>query len=130
MKISKWWGPAIVWMLLIFFVSAQSQLPSPETRWVDFVFEKSAHSFEFAVLGALLLRALAADEPPHWRVVGLAVLLAWSYALSDEFHQRYVPGRSADWLDILFDWLGASLGAYLMLRWRASRQRASQFPAP
>jgi len=56
------------------------------------------------------------------------VLLAGCYALSDEFHQRYVPGRSADWMDILFDWLGTALGTYLMLRWRSFRQRATQFP--
>ena len=130
MKISKWWGPAIAWMVLIFLVSAQSQLPTPATRWMDFVFEKSAHTFEFAVLGALLLRALAADEPPNWRAFCLALLLACSYALSDEFHQRYVPGRSANWLDILFDWLGATLGAYIMLRWRSSHQSATQFPTP
>ncbi len=130
MKINKWWGPAIVWMALIFLVSAQSQLPTPETRWMDLVFEKSAHTFEFAVLGALLLRALVVDKPSNWRAFCLAVLLAWSYALSDEFHQHYVPGRSADWMDILFDWLGATVGAYIMLRWHSSRQRATQFPTP
>jgi VanZ family protein len=128
MKISKWWGPAIAWMALIFLVSAQSQLPTPETRCMDLLLENSAHAFEFAVLGALLLRALAAGGPPTWRVFGLALLLACCYALSDEFHQRYVPGRSADWLDILFDWLGAALGTYVMLRWRSFRQRTTRFP--
>jgi VanZ family protein len=118
MKISKWWGPVVAWMLVIFVLSAQSRLPSPEGRWVDFVFEKSAHTFEFAVLGLLLCRALAAGESPSRRVLRTAVLLAWLYALSDEFHQRYVPGRAADWLDVFFDWLGALIGTWSWLRVR------------
>lgn len=116
MKISKRWGPATAWMALIFVLSAQSQLPTPEQRWINLLIEKSAHTFEFAVLGALLLRALAAEESPNKRTFGIAVLLAWLYALSDEFHQLYVPGRSADWKDIIFDWLGAVSGAWLWLR--------------
>ena len=112
-------------MALIFILSAQAQLPTPETRWLDFVLEKSAHTFEFAVLAALLLRALGPGATARWRAFGVAVLLAWLYALSDEFHQSFVPGRSADWTDILFDWLGAVLGAGLwMYRWTADKKRA------
>jgi VanZ family protein len=103
-------------MLLIFVLSAQSQLPTPEQRWLDSLLEKSAHTFEFAVLGALMSRALMAEESPGWRATGMAVFLTWLYALSDEFHQRYVPGRSAHWLDIAFDWLGAIIGTWLWLR--------------
>lgn len=119
------WGPVIAWMALIFFLSAQAQLPTAETRWLDFVLEKSAHIFEFAVLAALLMRAMGSLELVHWRAYGVAVLLAWFYALSDEFHQSFVPVRTADWTDILFDWLGAVLGAGLwMYRRMAHRRRA------
>lgn len=117
------WGPVIAWMALIFFLSAQAQLPTPETRWLDFVLEKSAHTFEFAVLAALLMRALGSLELLRWRAYGVAVLLAWLYALSDEFHQSFVPGRAADWTDILFDWLGAVLGAGLWMYRRMARRR-------
>lgn len=119
--ISKW-GPVAVWMALIFALSAQSQLPSPQEHWVDFLFEKSAHTLEFAILGALSLRALTVGRSPDWRAFGVAVLLAWLYALSDELHQRYVPGRSADWWDVFFDWAGAIMGAWLWLRWRLARR--------
>lgn len=110
-------------MALIFFLSAQAQLPTPETRWLDFVLEKSAHTFEFAVLAALLMRALGSLELLRWRAYAVAVLLAWLYALSDEFHQSFVPGRAADWTDILFDWLGAVLGAGLWMYRRMARRR-------
>jgi VanZ family protein len=109
-------------MVLIFILSAQSQLPAPEQRWLDFLFEKSAHTFEFAVLGVLSLRALAAESSVNRRSFMVAVILAWLYALSDEFHQSFVPGRSADWIDVLFDWLGAVVGAWLWLCWRIARK--------
>jgi VanZ family protein len=131
-RISKWangqigkWGPVVAWMALIFYLSAQSQLPTPEQRWLDFVLEKSAHTFEFAVLAALLSRALAARPPVRGRSFMVVVLLAWLYALSDEFHQRYVPGRSADWIDVLFDWSGTVVGAWLWLRWRRDTDNRS-----
>jgi VanZ family protein len=107
----------LVWMGLIFALSAQKQLPTPQERWLDFVLEKSAHTFEFAVLSLLFSRALGAGAGDR-RSFLTAVLLAWLYALSDEFHQRFVPGRSADWMDVFFDWLGALAGAWSWLRWR------------
>ena len=130
LKIARRWGPALAWMLLIFALSAQSQLPTPEQRWLDSLFEKSAHTFEFAILGALMSRALLAKESPGWRAVGIAVLLTWLYALSDEFHQRYVPGRSADWRDISFDWLGAIIGTWLWLRYTQSRSKEHNPQSP
>ena len=62
------------------------------------------------------LPGYAAETPGH----AAAVLLTWLYALSDEFHQRYVPGRSAHWRDIFFDWLGALAGVWLWLRYTQS----------
>jgi VanZ family protein len=115
-------GPVFAWMVLIFLLSAQSQLPTPEQRWLDFVLEKSAHFVEYAVLGALLFRALIRAQLGRWRAFALAVLLAWFYALSDEFHQMYVPGRQADWLDIVFDWVGALVGTSAAAYWWAVRQ--------
>jgi VanZ family protein len=107
-------------MGLIFALSAQEQLPTPEERWLDFVLEKSAHTFEFAVLALLLARALGVAAGDR-RTLLAAVSLVWLYALSDEFHQRFVPGRSADWTDVFFDWLGTLAGVWLWLRWRGDR---------
>ena len=113
-------------MALIFCLSAQPSLPSPEERWLDFVFEKSAHTFEFAVLALLCLRALAIERSESWRSVGVAIVLAGLFAVSDEFHQLYVPGRSSDWSDLLFDLLGVGAGVWLWLRWRTSRSGVEQ----
>jgi VanZ family protein len=109
------WGPVIVWMIVIFFLSAQSQFPTPDSRLLDLLAEKTAHTVEYAILAALLVRALRPNQAVPWRVLGLAVLVAGIYALTDELHQKHVPGRSADWMDIAFDWLGAAIGAACVL---------------
>ena len=109
------WSPVIVWMVLIFLLSAQTQYPTPESRILDVFFEKTAHTVEYAILAALLVRALSPDHEEKWRVFATAVLVAGAYALTDELHQKYVPGRSADWADVVFDWMGAGIGAALVL---------------
>lgn len=122
MKISKW-GPVFIWMALVFFLSAQPQFPTPGQRWLDVLLEKTAHFAEFAVLAALVLRAVRLEGIRGWRGLGAAMLVAWVYALSDEFHQHFVPGRVADWSDILFDWLGSVVGAASWLRCCAARSK-------
>lgn len=119
------WGPAIFWMALIFFLSSLEQLPSPEQRWLDFVLEKSAHTLEYAILAVLLLRALGGRQNQRgWRIAGAALCIAWLYALTDEFHQSFVPGRAADWIDVVFDWLGAIVGIWLwQIGWRPRRNQ-------
>jgi len=111
LRVFALWGPVFAWMILVFFLSAQSQFPTPDSRWLDLLMEKPAHTAEYAVLAALLARALRPYQAAPWRVLGLAVFVAGIYALTDEFHQKHVPGRSADWFDIMFDWLGAAIGA-------------------
>lgn len=121
MRALRRWGPVVAWMAVIYLLSAQSQFPQPEQRWLDFVLEKSAHIIEFAVLGILLLRALEPQGARDRRFTGAAVLLAWLYALSDEYHQAFVPGRAADWTDIAADWTGALVATWLWSYVRSTR---------
>lgn len=113
------WGPVVGWMVLIFILSAQSQWPTPKQRWVDFVLEVAAHFFLYAVLAALLMRALDSKKEGGWRAFGLAVLICVAYALSDEFHQSFVPGREPDGSDVVVDLAGAVFGAGLWWFWWA-----------
>ena len=63
---------------------------------------KIAHAAEYAVLGALLLRALGRP--------GLAFALGVLYAVSDELHQTFVPGRAGSPLDVAIDAAGVARG--------------------
>lgn len=121
---NKWpspcrWIPVVGWMAVIFALSAQPHLPSAPSVFWDAILKKASHMLEYAVLAALTWLALGKRAP----------LLAWSlaaaYAVSDEYHQSFVPGRQADPLDVLLDVTGAAL-AVLLLRWGTSRRCVSQ----
>jgi VanZ family protein len=79
--------------------------------------DSSGHSIGYALLGALLLRALAGGRLSGvtWRRALAAVLLATLYGISDEAHQAFVPGRYPDRFDVLADCVGATLAVTLAL---------------
>jgi VanZ family protein len=100
-------GPVVLFRGLIFLVSAQNSLPPLPTAG----FDKLLHMAEYAVLGALIARALQGyGQGVAAAIVSTAVLGALLGA-SDELHQSTVPGRVADPLDLLADLIGSTLGA-------------------
>jgi VanZ family protein len=114
------WGLVAAYMVAIFLESSVSQVPELPTG----VSDKDAHGFLYAGLALLILRALARAS---WRNVTIgaglvAVLLAAAYGATDEFHQRFVPGRTADLLDLAADTAGAAAAvavAWVIARWRS-----------
>lgn len=71
---------------------------------------KSAHMLLYFVFGGLVLHALSIRTRPDLRRMLLALTVCVSYALTDEWHQLYVPGRGAQLRDVLIDTSGAMLG--------------------
>jgi VanZ family protein len=102
------WLPVVVWMGLIFYLSAQPDLPRPEASWASTLVGSGAHMFVFGVLAVLWARALGRRR---WTLLW-AFLFTALYALLDEFHQTFVPGRHADPLDLACDAAGAMLGLW------------------
>lgn len=113
-------------------VSLAAPVFGPETDVVNVV----AHFTEYLVFGMLLLLALRQTDATRidgngsvpaigakgefsvarrrtnpWLLLAVAVVLASLYAVTDEFHQSFVPGRMCDPADWLTDTLGAMLGA-------------------
>ena len=87
--------------------------------------DKVVHFLLYAVLGALLARALrreaGADTPAasgsvHWRRVMLAIAAVAAFGAADEWHQQWVPGRSTDVLDWCADTAGGTLALLLAAR--------------
>ena len=103
------WLPVVAWAAVIFALSSIPHLGTGLGTW-DLVLRKLAHATEYGILGALLLRALGRP--------GLAALLAFAYAASDELHKHFVSGRHAAPLDVAIDAAGVLVGIAIYLRTR------------
>ena len=108
-RVASLWLPVVAWAALIFLLSSFSA-PDVGAGEVDYVVRKVAHVTEYAVLGALLVRATRRGIP--------AFLLGVAYAASDEVHQHFVPGRHATPVDVAIDAVGVALGVALYRRVR------------
>ena len=104
------WLPVLVWAAVIFTLSAIPSLSSGLGVW-DTVLRKCAHVTEYAILGALLMRAVGRELP--------AFLAALAYAASDELHQHFVAGRHPSPVDVAIDAAGITLGLVAWVRVRA-----------
>lgn len=129
---------ALIWMALIFGFSSQTGKESgglsaliaePLTDWlfrlvegttqvgkaalyskVDHLVRKTAHFSEYAILGMLLTGVLRAfGVKKAW----LPLLLGALYAVTDEWHQMYSPGRTGKVMDILIDAAGVMTGVLI-----------------
>jgi VanZ family protein len=103
-------------MGIIFIFSAQPSLPSLPDATADTIIKKAGHCTEYAVLAALSARACSAGRPLRRGDLWRALLLTLFYAASDEFHQSFVPGRTARLFDCGVDALGASLALLAISR--------------
>ena len=109
-RFTYYWLPVLVYCVAIFIQSSfptAGQLP----QWSGM--DKLLHVAAYALLGFLFFRALAANRPNENRNPSLiiSILLTGLYGLSDEFHQSFVPGRTAEAADALADLAGGVLGA-------------------
>jgi VanZ family protein len=96
---------------VIFALSSVPNLSSGLGFW-DLVLRKAAHVTEYAILGALLLRALERELP--------AFAVAVAYAATDEIHQHFVRGRHASPVDVAIDAAGIAVG---IAAYSAARRR-------
>lgn len=127
------WTLVILWMGLIFYLSHQpatesNQLSTGITeviiqtiekvapnleldiRSLNHIARKNAHFFAYLVLGVLVINALRVSGVRGYSRIGLALLICVLYAISDEVHQIFIPGRSGEVRDVLIDSAGSSVG--------------------
>lgn len=144
MKIKRiiFWTLLIVWMGIIFMMSAQPSIRSTETSspLAEFMIKifypeyetssaetqvliydscqnivrKTAHFTEYAILGFLCLGACLSTfkRKNFWISLAICVL----YAISDEVHQIFVPGRAGRISDVLIDSLGTLAGLLIYIK--------------
>lgn len=113
------WLPALLMMLIIFLVSARSSSELPDFGWADRLIKKSGHVMGYALLALFSWHALEWKKERRF----LAWLVAIVYAVTDEFHQWFVPGRHPSIWDVLiFDNLGALASLSLATVYRKRNQ--------
>jgi VanZ family protein len=91
------------------------------------VIRKAAHLAEYFILGVLLYRALR-SQPGEWMLKWalVAIGIAAAYASLDEFHQVFVPSRTASPRDALLDMIGASVAQVaLWAMWKGRKRRSA-----
>ena len=107
----KYWLPTLAWAVLIFSFSSQPTFSTSQVHWQDFIIKKSAHLFVYAVLSVLIFRSLKLTTHYSRSYLLLFTLaLTISYAVTDEFHQTFTPGREPHLRDIVIDVIGAGIG--------------------
>jgi VanZ family protein len=113
------------------FIFVASSIPDVPQLPGD-VSDKTVHFWVYAVLGILVCRGLAGGTFNGVTLLGgcAAILVSGLYAVSDEVHQLFVPGRSPDVFDVIADTLGASGGVAIVwlvgrLKGRLARQASS-----
>ena len=121
------WAPVAIYMAAIFVVSAQSDPPMPPG-----IPDKSLHAVAYFGLVGFVFRAVAGRLPARvtWRGAASALAITIAYAATDELHQLFVPGRSADVFDLFADAIGASLGLIACWAWGIISNPKRQIPNP
>ncbi|UOE96563.1 VanZ family protein [Alkalihalobacillus sp. LMS39] len=127
------WLCVILWMALIFYLSHQPatesaelstgimqiikqavvgvipQLPFDESV-LHFLIRKGAHFFAYMILGILVYHALTKSNIVGVKRFSFTLMICVVYAITDEVHQLFIPGRSGEVTDVLIDSAGALVG--------------------
>ena len=123
---------AILWMGFIFYMSHQpanistvqynkviyiikmvSKSENIKNNINSFIVRKGAHMFLYFVLGILFFHSVYNGENLLKSML-IALLLAFIYACSDEYHQTFVVGRSGEFRDILVAFSGSIIGILIV----------------
>ncbi len=121
-----YWLPVLIWLEFIFLLSSipSAVLPQMASADSEFWAHRTSHIIEYAILGILLIRAYTHKKT---KIDVTAILYMSVYvllsALFDEWHQSFVPGRHAQWIDVNFDTICAAGGMLIYLYYFKSKRR-------
>jgi len=109
-------GSVTRWLLEQVLSSLHIYLAHPTFEIVHFLIRKLAHCTEYAILSLFLFFSFNPRHPESWhsRSALGAVVIAGLFSLTDEYHQSFVPGRTASIKDCSLDTFGALVGMLLL----------------
>lgn len=110
------------------FAQMDTQMQVSFADKIDHPIRKMAHATEYAILGFLLTGSYA-DGSRKRKNVLLPAVIGSLYAVSDELHQMFVPGRSCEIRDMLIDSsgviVGTLLGFLIFIHWKNRKERTA-----
>lgn len=125
---------AIVWMMIIFFMSNQTASVSLnmsgsvidilnnipiagdllkdilKSNSAQFIIRKAAHMFSYGMLAILCFIIVYELKRCSKKAMYIAFFITFVYACTDEIHQLFIPGRSGRATDVIIDCIGAFIG--------------------
>jgi VanZ family protein len=112
------------WQLYIVVIFVISSIPGNRFPEIQFnMADKVVHFFIFGLLGLLVARSMGVCQNTFCRknYVMVSIIIGISYALIDEWHQSYIPGRYSS----ISDWVADGLGiiVFVLLFWRWNRRK-------
>jgi VanZ family protein len=120
------WVPALFIMGLIFVLSSLSSDKVPYYGSFDYVLKKSGHALGYGLLGLSYYYALPRRLSVPYRFI-LALIMAFLFALSDEYHQSFVEGRNSSLSDVAIDTAGAFFALLLGAGYSSNSKPSSNF---
>lgn len=125
----------IIWMLIIFIMSSFNSTESSNqsnfivdiianifnitnTSTLSIIIRKLAHYTEYLILGILVINLNNNKNKGLY----LSMIVCFLYAISDELHQSFVPGRRCQLVDVTIDFIGALTGIFIYKQTRNSNQ--------
>lgn len=151
------WGIVVLYMVMIFYLSSQDGTKSHEVsagllgylkvltvfilgdasdffsgvgKNYECILRKAAHFTEYLILSLIVYKAMRVSRIKMKNSVIWTLILCVVYAISDEVHQYFVPGRAFAVTDIMIDTAGSIFGLtsvtlvnYLRNRWIKQRKR-------
>ncbi|MGD8632811.1 MAG: VanZ family protein [Anaerolineales bacterium] len=118
------WLPALLLMAVIFLLSATPASRLPNFGTIDFWIKKGGHASGYALLALAYYFALPPRLSPIYRSL-LAFIMALLFALSDEFHQSFVEGRTSSLRDVGIDSAGALIALIISMFYSSNSRSKS-----
>jgi VanZ family protein len=117
--------PAALMMLLIFWFSAQPSTNLPDFDWLDRIVKKGGHMLGYAFLALSYWHMFAYQPGKQW----LAWIFALLYAVTDEVHQSFTPGRFPSVVDVLvYDNFGALIAVWIVKAYHRRKRAVRRDP--
>ncbi len=121
------WGPVVVYVLLIFYLSSITTVPTAPSLPH---FDKLVHFLEYGLLGFLLGRALGLTyrRRRYWAVFAASLAVGACVGIADEYYQGTVAGRDRSAADFGADIVGLSVSLLILRAWAVRGRMGFQEP--